>query len=262
MGTVSKRGCFFWNARARNTHVEANLNHPFPAQVYGTEALWVTCDRAHFKPPERADHPAWADPGDVHRGLHWDVDVGRPPVPFSAQGVVYLEATDAATGALRVVPGCRGRLASLREAWRSTGADAHAGEAVAAEGPAGTLVLWHGATHHGPGRNVGERPRVSAYVAMLPVDAAPFVGPRRPTYPLSLSDAGTLAYDADPDSATRLDRGARAAKWRGRAPLLVEDPAEADLDRRPPGEADGAPFPGLTALGRKLAGLDAWDGGA
>ena len=232
------------------------------ADVYGTEALWVTCDRAHFKPPERADHPAWADPGDVHRGLHWDVDVGRPPVPFSAQGVVYLEATDAATGALRVVPGCRGRLASLREAWRSTGADAHAGEAVAAEGPAGTLVLWHGATHHGPGRNVGERPRVSAYVAMLPVDAAPFVGPRRPTYPLSLSDAGTLAYDADPDSATRLDRGARAAKWRGRAPLLVEDPAEADLDRRPPGEADGAPFPGLTALGRKLAGLDAWDGGA
>ncbi|KAH8064746.1 hypothetical protein JL722_1626 [Aureococcus anophagefferens] len=174
------------------------------ADVYGTEELWVTCDRAHFKPPERADHPAWADPGDVHRGMHWDVDVGRPPVPFSVQGVVYLEATDASTGALRVVPGCRGRLASLREAWRSTGADAHAG--------------------------------------------AP--------------DAGTLAYDADPDSATRLDRGARAAKWRGRAPLLVEDPAEADLDRRPPGEADGAPFPGLTALGRKLAGLDAWDGGA
>ena len=24
---------FFWNARARNGHVEATLNHPFPAQV-------------------------------------------------------------------------------------------------------------------------------------------------------------------------------------------------------------------------------------
>ena len=34
LGTVSKRGCFFRNARARNTHVEATLNHPFPAQVY------------------------------------------------------------------------------------------------------------------------------------------------------------------------------------------------------------------------------------
>ena len=33
LGTVSKRGCFFRNARARNTHVEATLNHPFAAQV-------------------------------------------------------------------------------------------------------------------------------------------------------------------------------------------------------------------------------------
>ena len=34
LGTASKRGCFFRNARARNTHVEATLNHPFAAQVY------------------------------------------------------------------------------------------------------------------------------------------------------------------------------------------------------------------------------------
>ena len=33
LGTVSKRGCFFLNARARNTHIEATLNHPFAAQV-------------------------------------------------------------------------------------------------------------------------------------------------------------------------------------------------------------------------------------
>ena len=26
---------FLWNARARNGHVEATLNHPFPAQVGG-----------------------------------------------------------------------------------------------------------------------------------------------------------------------------------------------------------------------------------
>ena len=34
LGTVSKRECFFRNARARNTHVEATLNHPFAAQAY------------------------------------------------------------------------------------------------------------------------------------------------------------------------------------------------------------------------------------
>ena len=33
LGAVSKRGCFFWSARARNAHVEATLNHPFPAQA-------------------------------------------------------------------------------------------------------------------------------------------------------------------------------------------------------------------------------------
>ena len=33
LGTVSKRGCFFRNARARNTHVEETLNHPCAAQV-------------------------------------------------------------------------------------------------------------------------------------------------------------------------------------------------------------------------------------
>ena len=31
---------FLWNARARNGHVEATLNHPFPAQVLGTHGAW------------------------------------------------------------------------------------------------------------------------------------------------------------------------------------------------------------------------------
>ena len=30
---VSTVNVFLWNARARNTHVEATLNHPFPAQT-------------------------------------------------------------------------------------------------------------------------------------------------------------------------------------------------------------------------------------
>ena len=30
---------FFWNARARNGHVEATLNHPFPAQVENRDLL-------------------------------------------------------------------------------------------------------------------------------------------------------------------------------------------------------------------------------
>ena len=57
--------------------------HACFADVYGTERLYVTCDRAHFKPPQSAAHPAWSDAGPVHSGLHWDVDVTDRPVPFS-----------------------------------------------------------------------------------------------------------------------------------------------------------------------------------
>ena len=41
------------------------------------------------------------------------------------------------------------------------------------------------------------------------------------------------------------------------APLLAEDPDEAVLPLRPPGEEDGAPCT-LTALGRRLVGIDGW----
>jgi hypothetical protein len=57
------------------------------------------------------------------------------------------------------------------------------------------LVVWHSLLPHGPAPNAGTRPRISAYVSMVPEDAAPFLGPtRHPDAPLSMSDAGTLAY--------------------------------------------------------------------
>lgn len=224
------------------------------ADVYGTEGLWVTTDRCHFKPPESAAFPAWSDAGPVHTGLHWDVDVTAPTVPFAVQGVVYLEDTPPDRGALRVVPRSRGNLGELRNSIKAGAAV----ESKAAAGSAGSLVLWHSSTLHGPGRNTSRAPRVSAYVAMLPVDAAPFLGPSDdPDRALSLADAGTLAYDADP-SVRRLGRSDRVARWRDRRPLLDEDPREGALDRPPP-DGEVAPFPGLTPLGRRLVGLDDWD---
>jgi len=179
--------------------------HGIFSDLYGTRALYVSTDRAHFKPPQDAAFPAWSDPGAVHVGLHWDVDTRREawPVPFSVQGVVYLEDTSALQGALRVVPGFHRRFeawdaARNRSSSRTASADATAAleaEAVPVEGPAGSLVLWHSLLPHGPGPNIGRAPRVSAYVTMLPVDAAPFVGAGRAAdTPLGMSDAGTLAY--------------------------------------------------------------------
>ena len=91
--------------------------HAIFSDMWGTEALYVTCDRAHFKPPRDSAYPAWNNPGDVHVGVHWDVDTRRSawPVPYTMQGVLYLEDTPASQGALRVVPGFHRRLAEWSE---------------------------------------------------------------------------------------------------------------------------------------------------
>ena len=60
-----------WNLRQ-----EPRLHGAF-ADLYGTRRLYVTADRQHFKPPQHAAHPAWGDPGSVHKGLHWDMDTRR-----------------------------------------------------------------------------------------------------------------------------------------------------------------------------------------
>ena len=290
------------------------------ADLYGTRRLWVTTDRAHFKPPEHhaAAVAAWRDPGDVHRGLHWDVDTSEAawPVPFALQGVVYLEDTPAELGPLRVVPGFhRGFRAWSRAAPRdragctasaaappaegrvgtpsaangaredgvmddaAAASDADDGglgaRAVPVVGEAGDLVIWHTLLPHGPGRNVGGAPRVSAYVAMLPVDARPFSA-RDASVPLYQNDAGTLAFlepppppppsaeggdgapPPPPPAVARMSRADHVERWRARRPLLDEDPREEELARYPPGEPASAPPATLTPLGERLVGLHEW----
>lgn len=242
--------------------------HQIFADLYGTHRLYVTTDRAHFKPPENEKHPEWSDPGDVHRGLHWDIETseGAWPVPFAIQGIVYLEDTSAEQGPLRVVPGFHRR---LRE-WSATQPKDRSGrscprslqdEAVSVPGPAGSLLVWMSSLAHGPGRNTGKSPRVSAYVAMLPVDASRYLGSnRRSDMPLSMSDAGTSRYDEADKAASlvRLSRQQRCERWRKRLPLLEEDPHEHELECLPPDESDGKPA-SLTALGERLVGLVEWE---
>ena len=165
--------------------------HRVFADLYGTRRLYVTIDRQHFKPPQNPAYPAWSDAGAVHKGLHWDIDTRRSawPVPYVIQGVVYLEDTSAEQGALRVVPGFHRRLAAWdaaqpagRGAERPEGAAAAAleTEAVALAAPAGSLIVWHSLLPHGPAPNLGSAPRVSSYVTMLPVDAAPILALPQP----------------------------------------------------------------------------------
>lgn len=151
-------------------------------------------------------------------------------------------------------------------------------EALSVGAAAASLVVWHSALPHGPAPNTQSAPRVSAYLSMLPVDAAPFLGAQRAAdAPLSMADAGTLAYHEEqrqlvyglggesaaagtPPRLRRQSAARRAERWRLRLPMLDEDPREEELPVRPPGEGGaGAVAAALTPLGERLVGLVEWE---
>ena len=77
---------FLWNARARNGHVEATLNHPFPAQVDGTVVATTVGDSPVAL---RSERKSWRSP--AH-----DAESGRAAVEaaggFVRDGRVWADA--------------------------------------------------------------------------------------------------------------------------------------------------------------------------
>lgn len=136
------------------------------AQLWGTNDLWATADRAGFNPPER---PNWHFPG-PH--LHWDSSIA-PPMPLGLQGILYLTDTAAEQGAFTCVPGFHHRL----EQWLADlppGAEPRQLDrdlldaAIPIAGRAGDLVIWHHALPHGSRPNRTARPRLVQYISMFP----------------------------------------------------------------------------------------------
>lgn len=136
------------------------------AQLWGTNDLWATIDRAGFNPPER---PGWRFPGPT---LHWDSSLA-PPMPLGLQGILYLTDTAPEQGAFTCVPGFHHRLAEWLEQLPE-GADPREPRrleqlgAVAIAGRAGDLIIWHHALPHGSRPNRTTRPRLVQYVSMFP----------------------------------------------------------------------------------------------
>jgi hypothetical protein len=86
-----------------NNRQSPRLHRAF-ADVYGTEKLWVSMDRAGMKPPAHPDYPEYEDRG----FLHWDTDTSKLPQPLSLQGVLCLRDTDETMGGFQCVPGFHG----------------------------------------------------------------------------------------------------------------------------------------------------------
>ncbi len=208
------------------------------AELLGEEKLWVSLDRAGFKPPISAEHPEHEDRGFIH----WDLDITKPlPEKLRVQGVLCLRDTGANMGGFRCVPGFHKR--ELIEAWlqsqpperRTRNPDLSTlppgFEVTPVEARAGDLVIWNTLLLHGNGRNEGDKPRLAQYITM---HTAP-----------ELNDEQARSY-----------REERIGSWRARrAPAGWERDVPERLKHR---EAQMQAEPSqLSDLGRKLLGLDA-----
>ncbi len=202
-----------WNNRQHPRVYDAFVD------IWGTETLWVTIDRANLNLPR---------PG-FDGFIHWDVDTSLDPLPVNLQGLLALNDATAEMGGFQCVPALYRNL----EAWRKTqpadrnpySPDITGFNIVPIEMRAGDLLIWNSLLPHGIRPNRSNKPRLAQYLAMVP---------------------------AQPEKTELLDW--RIRSWRDRiAPqgaAFPGDPRNWEQTRYERAE--------LTPLGEKLLGLVEW----
>ena len=233
-----------WHAPQRRAHKMAELNGTGMLEIYNhqylwdnrqhrrvydafvdiwdREDLWVAIDRANLKPP---------DPNPGEGFIHWDVDTSLRPLPVGVQGVLSLAEQDREVGGFQCVPDLFERFASWEEtqpAGRDPMRPDTAGlDIVHVDLAAGDLLVFNSLLAHGirPNRSKG-RVRMAQYISMYPADAA-----------------------------NEAERRERVRLWRE-----LDSPKRDAFPGDPRGwERRHADTAELTALGKKLLGLENWD---
>lgn len=193
--------------------------------IWGTEKLWVTIDRANLNFPLR--------PGDVFKGfIHWDYDPETKPQ--NVQGVLALaDQTDENMGGFQCIP----ELFRTYDTWKlSQPADrdrfkpdisGFEDKLVKVKLEAGDLLIFHSMQPHGIRPNHSkDKVRIAQYISMMPAE-----------------------------ENNEALRQWRIKSWKERiAPegyAFPGDPRAWEQDKYPVAE--------LNALGRKLLGLEKWD---
>jgi Phytanoyl-CoA dioxygenase (PhyH) len=190
------------------------------AELWNTDALWVSLDSCRFTPPWR---PGYAEP----YGLHWDRAPWDPDVTM-LQGVLALTDTAVGQGGFRCVPSLyrnRGRWPKAptidADGDKNWLASVEENEILTVPAAAGDLIVWDYRLPHGNSKNTSTTPRIAFYVAMYP------------TLDERLRDAAIESWQT----------GRCVPWWRSRA----------GYDRVEPWSPAT-----LTDLGKRLLGLDAW----
>ena len=141
--------------------------HQAFADIWGTEKLWVTIDRANLNFPIR--------PGHEYKGfIHWDYDPETKPQ--NVQGVLALaDQTDSNMGGFQCVP----ELYRTYDTWKLTQPedrdhfkpDVTGFEVVKVPMNAGDLLIFNSTQPHGIRANTsGTKVRMAQYISMMPAE--------------------------------------------------------------------------------------------
>jgi len=165
----------FWNNR-----MHPRLHRAF-TQLWGTEKLWMSFDRACMKTPLNDNHTDWA-----HKGfVHWDLDPWNQEIPYGLQGVLCLEDTAENQGGFHCVPTMHKWLRewvakvpppqSSIDKFHNGGIPINVPEKALQTlnvqkipAKAGDLIIWRREIAHGNGVNMSQRPRLAQYICMFP----------------------------------------------------------------------------------------------
>ncbi|MCY7330916.1 MAG: phytanoyl-CoA dioxygenase family protein [Saprospiraceae bacterium] len=152
---------YMWDNRQSQRVYEAFTD------IWGTDQLWVTIDRANLNFPMR--------PGHEYKGfIHWDYDPETKPQ--NVQGVLALaEQTDENMGGFQCIP----ELYRTYDTWKLTQPadrdhfkpDTTGFELVKVKMNAGDLLIFNSAQPHGIRvNNSGDKVRIAQYISMMPAD--------------------------------------------------------------------------------------------
>jgi hypothetical protein len=150
-----------WNNRMTQKVYDAFVD------IWGTEKLWVTIDRANLNFPIR--------PGFEYKGfIHWDYDPETKPV--NVQGVLALaDQTDENMGGFQCIP----ELFRTYDTWKLTQPDDRdhfkpditGFDLVKVKMEAGDLLIFNSLQPHGIRPNLsGDKVRIAQYISMMPAE--------------------------------------------------------------------------------------------
>jgi phytanoyl-CoA dioxygenase PhyH len=152
---------YLWNNRQMQKMYDAFVD------IWGTEKLWVTIDRANLNFPMR--------PGFEYKGfIHWDYDPDTKPV--NVQGVLALaDQRDENMGGFQCVP----ELFRTYDTWKLTQPedrdhfkpDINGFELKKVKMDAGDLLIFNSLLPHGirPNRS-SDKVRIAQYISMMPAE--------------------------------------------------------------------------------------------